>query len=113
MTFDQFLKEIQFHKPFLLDMRDYEIDFLMHAADEYKFDKTELMYAIVDYREKHKCRERFFFKDKKTGKIYKSKKDYFLENNLPIWNAYKKDDYPLEKLTLNDLDKIGVDFLEL
>lgn len=58
MTINSFFRTIGYPKKFLLDELDYEIDFLFHAATQYGFNKTELLYFIIDYRDKYKNKTR-------------------------------------------------------
>lgn len=111
MTVKAFFNKIQFRANMLLDDLDYEIDFLLHAADEYGFDKTELMYFIVDYKEKHQKRKKYYLRHKETGLIYKDKQDFILKNDIERNLGYRTlKDNDFEQVDANELVKLGIDF---
>ena len=53
MTVDNFFKAINFMNKFLLDIQDYEIDFLFKLAPKYRVDKLELAHYILEFKEKY------------------------------------------------------------
>ncbi len=91
MTVDNFFKAINFMNKFLLDIQDYEIDFLFKLAPKYRVDKLELAHYILEFKEKYAQKRKVYKKliDLETGFEYSDIKTYTQVIGMDYQKGYR------------------------